>query len=80
MNRPDHILIVDDDADIRELLGEYLQKHGLKVSTAADGRQMRAVLAAAQIDLIVLDLMLPPKTGSRCAATCARTRRIRCRS
>jgi two-component system OmpR family response regulator len=63
MNRPDHILIVDDDADIRELLAEYLHKHGFKVTTAADGRQMRAVLAAAQIDLIVLDLMLPGEDG-----------------
>jgi two-component system, OmpR family, response regulator len=63
MNRPDHILIVDDDVDIRELLAEYLQKHGFKVTTAADGRQMRAALAAAQIDLIVLDLMLPAEDG-----------------
>jgi two-component system, OmpR family, response regulator len=63
MDRPDHVLIVDDDADIRELLAEYLQKHGFRVSTAADGRQMRAALAEAQVDLIVLDLMLPAEDG-----------------
>ena len=40
----DHILIVDDDADIRDLLSEYLEKQGFRVSTAADGRSMRMAL------------------------------------
>ena len=63
MEQADHILIVDDDLDIRELLAEYLQKNGLKVSTAANGKQMRAVLEATTVDLIVLDLMLPGEDG-----------------
>jgi len=63
MERPDHILVVDDDLEIRELLTEYLEKNGFKVTAAADGRQMRAALAVAPIDLIVLDLMLPGEDG-----------------
>ncbi len=59
----DHILIVDDDPDIRELLGDYLQKQGYRASTAADGRAMHAALARGQPDLIVLDLMLPGEDG-----------------
>jgi two-component system OmpR family response regulator len=63
MEAPDHLLIVDDDPDIRELLSIYLQKNGYKVSTAANGRQMRAALELGGIDLIVLDLMLPQEDG-----------------
>jgi two-component system, OmpR family, response regulator len=63
MDRPDHILIVDDDREIRELLFTYLQKNGLQVSLAADGRQMRQVLDSNTIDLVVLDLMLPGEDG-----------------
>jgi two-component system OmpR family response regulator len=63
MENHDHILIVDDDEEIRDLLGQYLEKHGFKVSTAASGRQMRAVLATATIDMVVLDLMLPGEDG-----------------
>ncbi|MES2114701.1 MAG: response regulator [Pseudomonadota bacterium] len=59
----DHILIVDDDADIRELLAQYLERNGFKVSLAAHGRQMRAILAAGAVDLVVLDLMLPGEDG-----------------
>ena len=63
MENHDHILIVDDDEEIRDLLCQYLEKHGFKVSTAASGRQMRAVLATATIDMVVLDLMLPGEDG-----------------
>ena len=59
----DHILVVDDDPDIRDLLSEYLDKQGFRVSTAADGRSMRMVLSRAAPDLIVLDLMLPGEDG-----------------
>ncbi|MDP4075642.1 response regulator [Acidovorax sp. A1169] len=59
----DHVLIVDDDAGIRELAAQYLRKQGLQVTVAADGRQMRAVLAGTRIDLLVLDLMLPGTDG-----------------
>ncbi len=63
MDTPDHILIVDDDADIRTLLGEYLRKNGCQASVAADGRSMWNVLSRSKVDLIVLDLMLPGDDG-----------------
>jgi two-component system OmpR family response regulator len=63
MEQLDHILIVDDDREIRELLAQYLTKNGFQVSTAANGKQMRDALAAANIDLMVLDLMLPGEDG-----------------
>jgi two-component system, OmpR family, response regulator len=63
MERADHILIVDDDLEIRGLLREYLEKNGFRVTLAADGRQMRTALAAGSFDLIVLDLMLPGEDG-----------------
>ena len=59
----DHILVVDDDAEIRNLLREYLQKNGYRVSVAGDGRSMWAALEQAEPDIIVLDLMLPGEDG-----------------
>ena len=59
----DHILIVDDDAEIRNLLGEYLRKNGYETAVAADGRAMWTALARGRVDLIVLDLMLPGEDG-----------------
>jgi two-component system OmpR family response regulator len=63
MEPADHILVVDDDAEIRTLLGTYLQKNGYRASVAADGQAMWAVLAKSAVDLIVLDLMLPGDDG-----------------
>jgi len=63
MDRSAHILVVDDDKEIRSLLSKFLAKNGLRVSVAADGREMRRVLDEAKIDLIVLDLMLPGDSG-----------------
>ncbi len=63
MDTPDHILIVDDDADIRSLLGEYLRKNGCQATVAADGRSMWNALSRSKVDLIVLDLMLPGEDG-----------------
>ncbi len=59
----DHILVVDDDAEIRQLLKTYLEKHGLRASTAGNGVAMREVLNTSNIDLIVLDLMMPGEDG-----------------
>src|SRR5687768_5246710 len=59
----DHIFVVDDDAEIRTLLSEYLQRNGYRVSTAADGKSMLAALEAKTPDLIVLDLMMPGEDG-----------------
>jgi two-component system OmpR family response regulator len=63
MEHVDHILVVDDDREIRRMVAEYLQTNGLRVSMAADGREMRSVLEADAIDLIVLDLMMPGEDG-----------------
>jgi two-component system OmpR family response regulator len=63
MDHVDHILIVDDDREIRELVSSYLKKNGLRVSLAADGRQMRAFLENDTADLIVLDIMMPGDDG-----------------
>ncbi len=63
MEAPDHILIVDDDAEIRKLLVAYLQKNGLKASAVADGKGLWLALDAARVDLVVLDLMLPGDDG-----------------
>ncbi len=59
----DHILVVDDDPEIRHLLQTYLKKNGLRVSTAGDGKGMWQALEQARVDLIVLDLMLPGVDG-----------------
>jgi len=63
MDTSDHILIVDDDAEIRSLLTTYLEKNGLTVTGVADGKGMWQALAAGSIDLVVLDLMLPGDDG-----------------
>jgi two-component system OmpR family response regulator len=63
MDRSDHILIVDDDAEIRNLLTRYLQKNGLRAIAVADGRAMWQALDRSSFDLIVLDLMLPGDDG-----------------
>jgi two-component system OmpR family response regulator len=63
MERTDHILIVDDDAEIRSLLGRYLEKNGLRATAVGDGRAMWQALEAGVFDLVVLDLMLPGDDG-----------------
>jgi two-component system OmpR family response regulator len=63
MAAEDHILIVDDELEMRRLLSDYLEKNGYRVSTAGDGRAMRAALDRTRVDLIVLDLMLPGEDG-----------------
>ncbi|MFK3772148.1 response regulator [Pseudomonas sp. NPDC089406] len=63
MSKPDHILIVDDDPEIRQLLSTYLEEAGLRTSVAAHGRDMRRCLEERLVDLVVLDLMLPGEDG-----------------
>ena len=63
VKRSPHILIVDDDREIGELIGRVLKREGYRVSRAADGAGMRSVLQTSSIDLIVLDIMLPGKDG-----------------
>jgi len=56
-------LVVDDDAEIRSSLQQFLQGFNMSVATAGDGGEMRRQLAAASFDVIVLDLMLPDENG-----------------
>jgi two-component system OmpR family response regulator len=58
-----HILVVEDDAQLREQVARYLADHGFQAHVAADARQMDAILSHAPIDLVVLDLMLPGEDG-----------------
>ena len=60
---PAHVLVVDDDARLRELLRRYLTEHGFRVTAAADTREARLRLADLAFDLIVLDVMLPEESG-----------------
>lgn len=53
------LLVVDDDADIRELLSAYLARYDMTVETAADGAGLFEKLDHAHFDLIILDIMLP---------------------
>ncbi len=63
MQSQPHILVVDDDREIRTLLGRYLDGQGFRVSVAADRRECEQKLGAGQFDLVVLDVMLPDGSG-----------------
>ncbi len=58
-----HVLVVDDDNEIRDLLTRFLRKHGYRVTAAADAREANGAMETARFDLIVLDLMLPGEDG-----------------
>ncbi|CAA7616697.1 response regulator [Magnetospirillum sp. UT-4] len=58
-----HILVVDDDTRLRQLLRKYLADNGYLVSVAADAAEARVRLAAMAADLIVLDVMMPDEDG-----------------
>ena len=59
----EHLLVVDDDPQLRELLARYLGEQGFRVSTVADGAAMDTLLARERPDLVILDLMLPGEDG-----------------
>ena len=58
-----HLLIVDDDERIRELLKKFLVRHGFLVSVARDASHARKILSGLEFDLIVLDVMMPGEDG-----------------
>ena len=57
------ILVVDDDADLRTLITDFLRANGMRVEKAADGAEMDARIATERPDLVVLDLMMPGEDG-----------------
>ena len=63
MHESAHILVVDDHPEIRDLVGQLLERNGFRVSKAGDGHEMKLVLRDWNIDLIILDLMLPKVDG-----------------
>jgi two-component system OmpR family response regulator len=63
MSEHPHLLIVDDDREIRSLLSQYLQKEGMRVTAVGDATEMRRAMERAHFDLLVLDLMLPGEDG-----------------
>jgi two-component system OmpR family response regulator len=63
MEHKDHILVVDDDAEIRSLLCDYLRRNGYEATAVADGKAMWAARGRNAVDLIVLDIMLPGEDG-----------------
>lgn len=71
MDEMPHILVVDDDREIRDLIARFLGKHGLKITTACDSKEAAAMVEAAPVDLVVLDVMMPGEDGL------ALTRRLR---
>lgn len=61
-NKP-NLLIVDDDVEIRQLLGDYLSKEEFQTHQASGGEEMRQILSVREIDLVLLDLMMPLEDG-----------------
>jgi two-component system OmpR family response regulator len=63
MNALPHILVVDDDPDVCDVVRQLLEGSNLRVSIAANGREMRAVLADDAIDLVIIDALMPGESG-----------------
>lgn len=59
----DHLLLVDDDPELRQLLADYLGRNGFRVTGAGDGRGLWAALEQGPVDLVILDIMLPGDDG-----------------
>ena len=71
-----HLLLVDDDRRIRDLLSRYLRKEGYRVTLAADAAEARSHLKTLAFDLIVLDAMMPGENGFEFAAATRRHSQI----
>jgi DNA-binding response OmpR family regulator len=62
-----HVIALDDDADIRRLLTEYLEQNDFRVTTVASGAELGAAMAREMVDLVILDLRLPGEDGMQIA-------------
>ena len=69
LDRPPHLLIVDDDDRIRDLLKRYLSQQGARVSAAPDAEGARKLLTSMDFDLLILDVMMPREDGFSLAET-----------
>lgn len=58
-----HVLVVEDDGEMRNLIAKFLRQNGYRATGARDGREMWETLATAAVDLILLDVMLPGQSG-----------------
>ncbi|NHN87465.1 response regulator [Acetobacter conturbans] len=63
MEQTPHILIIDDDREIRDLLSKFLERNQIRVTSVRDGREARRVWGQGHYHLVVLDLMLPGESG-----------------
>jgi two-component system OmpR family response regulator len=63
MENSPHIMVVDDDREIRDLLARFLEKHRMRVTVARDAREARRIWTAGHYHIVVLDLMLPGESG-----------------
>ena len=63
MTHTSHIMVVDDEAPAREMVGDYLRMHGYEVTLCDGGRSLRAAIARQMPDLVVLDLNMPEEDG-----------------
>ena len=68
-----HILLVDDEASIRDPLGSYLERQGFRVTEAADAKTARDALAGFDIDIVLLDIMMPGEDGLSLTRSLAET-------
>jgi len=71
-----HLLVVDDDRRIRDLLSRYLQREGYRVTTAQNAADARAKLDGLSFDLLVLDVMMPGETGFEFAKSLRKTSQV----
>lgn len=76
LDRPPHLLLVDDDDRIRELLKRYLAQAGARVSAAADAASARKLLASMDFDLLILDVMMPIEDGFSLAESVRKTSKV----
>ena len=76
MDASPHVLVVDDQREIREPLARYLGRHGLRVTVAGNAAAARRALKAAAVDLVVLDIMMPGEDGLALCRSLRETTRI----
>ncbi len=62
-NQNTHILVCDDEIDVREMLQEYLSKRGYRVSAASGGEELRAIVSAETVDVMIMDINMPKEDG-----------------